>query len=214
MKKYAFFFLLPLMFFSLVSSSLKAFDFGCMDFSPCVDASYDASFRVAGYIPLNKRVKKIYSNTWSDFQLEFNKNICQNLSVWINGQYTANNGESYGYSEAPTKIRLIPVSIGLKYNYEIVPCLNIYLGAGAAYSWLYIRDDYEYVHEHTHKQAWGGLFKLGFQYNISECFFAEVFSDYLLQRFKFSGSDSSPYVERRDANMDAVIVGAGVGIHF
>ena len=214
MKKITSLLCLPFLIFSFFCNELKASDFCGIDCCPCEESTFDVSLRVAAFVPFDKKVKKIYEKAWGDYQIELNKTFYENWGAWINGQCTISRGRSYGYVKASTRMRLIPLSFGVKYNYEIAPCTNLYAGVGAVYSWLYIRDCYEYVHEHTKKGAWGGLFKLGLQYNCTNCISVEIFTDYLVQRFKFPSSQSSPYVERNDVKMDALIAGVGLGWRF
>lgn len=202
MKKY----LLCLVLLFLAPYQVSAF-FNC-------DRSVE--FRFGGYFPETSRLKEIYSSSWPEYQIIFNQGMCDNLQLWLEGDYTLKSGHSKGLKD-PTKIRIIPISLGVKYLVSLscfCPSTEFYLGAGVAYTFLRIKDDSEFVHEHTDKEAWGAIFKSGIYYHLTDCLFADFYVDYLYQRYSISHPDSSPYVRRNDLNAGGVKAGVGIGLRF
>ncbi len=170
--------------------------------------------RIAYYKPSSKRVQEIYSNGWADYQVEVSKDFFCNWRVWAGVSGFSKKGHSIGFND-PTRIQMIPVSLGVKYMYSLTPCTKIYLGGAGCYSFLKIRDHSDYVHQHIRKEEFGGLIQAGAYYYFSRCLYADVFVDYLFQHFHFSHShDSYYYVKRNSLDMSGFKVGAGIGCTF
>lgn len=243
------FFLVPL--FMLLSLPLLAWDCctpcndPCDPCDPCCDSSWgiNAEFRVAYYHPSSKRVRHIYGDGWADYQFELSKSFkgfgglmggcgCDCLEdiewrTWVGVSGFSKKGDSIGFHDN-TRLQLIPVSFGLKIFYPIFCNTKVFIGGAACYSLLRIHDHSPYVHEHVHKNSWGGLVQSGITYDFCDWINASVFFDYYFQRFHFhndkmssySGGDSyfqghsSRFVERFDLNMDGYKVGVGLGISF
>lgn len=240
MKKHGltFFFLVCSLFMS--TNALFAWDLldSC---SLWEDISLEA--RVAYYHPSSHRVRKIYKNGWADYQLELSKGFgfgcgCEkNWRVWAGVSGFSVSGRSYlscydqwgnatncsfcgEFSENQfrdrTTLRMIPVSLGVKYVFNVDPCLSLYLGGAACYSFLRIRDHSNYVHEHVRKNDWGGLIQSGLYYRVTPCIYVSAFADYLFQYFHFSDHyvSGSRYVERNNLNMSGYKLGVGLGVVF
>lgn len=240
MKKQVFAFLFLICTLFMGTNSLFAWDlFG--DGSLFDDLSLEA--KVAYYRPSSHRVRKIYRDGWADYQLELSKAFgfgceCEkNWRVWAGVSGFSVSGRSYlscydqfghsadcysfgGYSGSGfrdrTTLRMIPINLGVKYLFDINPCISVYLGGAACYSFLRIRDHSEYVHEHVRKNDWGGLIQSGVYYHVTPSVFVSAFADYLFQRFHFSShyASHSRYVERNDLNMNGYKLGVGVGVTF
>ncbi len=187
-----------------------------------LDFSVEA--RVAYFHPSSKKVRRIYSEGWADYQLEFSAPLGCNWRLWSGVSGFSRKGHSIGFYN-DTRLQLIPISLGLKYVYPIAHCTSIYVGGAACYSSLRIKDHSDYVHEHTRKRAFGGIAQVGLYYSVTDWLFLDVFADYYFQRFHFkhhsyisydgSGYDSSSrFVERNTLNMSGYKVGAGVGVTF
>lgn len=193
----------------------------CSDCSSCCSSCFSdwdiaVEGRVAYFRPTAKKVKEIYGNGWADYQLEISQGFCNNWRLWAGVSGFQKSGHSLGYIHHKTSLRLIPVTLGLKYLFNCAPCVDLYLGAGLSYSFLHIKDHSPFVRENTKKRAFGGIFQVGAYYNFSECFFADIFVDYMYQKFHFSDSSYSSdyYVERRDVDLSGFKVGAGLGWRF
>lgn len=194
--------------FVFILSNLHAYD-RC-----CFLSNVEVSFRGSAYIPYSNKARKIYSTAFPDVQVEVEKYIRDPFSVWLGVQYLWQNGHSLGLHNK-TNLWMVPISFGAKYNFRLNNCAHLYAGVGAVYSFLRIHDHSRYVHQHVNKGAWGGLIKTGVKYYINGPLFVEGFADFLFQRFSFSTNHHSEhFVERHNANMNAVIVGGGVGCRF
>lgn len=194
----------------------------------CWDSGYEVSIGVAAFFPNSKRAKRVYADAWRDYQVEVKKLFCD-WSFWVNGQYIHNHGKSYGFYHRSTHINVFPISLGANYNFDFSECecfksflngcfdgcLMGYAGGGPTYGYLSIEDHYEHVKEHTHKNGWGGLFKLGLQCFFMDGFYADFFVNYLILRFNNHSDDScSSYTKKRDIRLNGFMVGTALGYRF
>lgn len=179
------------------------------DYCPtvCVNA------RVAYFRPESKKVRKIYADGWADYQLEVFQELCPNWQIWSGISGFSKKGHSLELHDH-TKLQLIPLSLGLKYIYPFTCNLDGYLGVGACYSFLHIRDHSDYVEQHISRQDWGGVGQIGLYYQAQQGFFINLFADYFYQRFYFHHVDFSHYVQRHNLNLSGWKLGAGIGICF
>lgn len=193
--------------FTLLIGTLSA---NCIsDF--CTDISING--RVAYFRPVSKKIRRIYDNGWADYQIELSKEFYPNIQAWIGVSGFSKKGDSIGFHNS-TRLQLIPLSFGLKYVYPFTCNLEGYLGLGACYSFLRIRDHSNYVIQHISKNDWGGVGQIGLYYHLQNGFFLNAFVDYYYQKFDFHHVDYSYYTVRHDLNISAWLFGGGIGYRF
>lgn len=164
---------------------------------------------------------------------------------WAGKQHGRKEPFRYGF-EDNTKMFILPLNAGIKFIYPVFSCTELYVGAGVCYSFLEIRNrlkDDRYSsyssyspyssyssyssysdsssssgirHKYIHKTGWGGLFKLGARYTMSDTTFLDVFVDYYLQRFKLSRNNYDPVKRAFGGHVDVsgFKIGAGLGVFF
>jgi len=205
---------------SIKALNSEEMDFGFYDCCGCDDI-FSAEAKACAFIPLNNKVHKIYHTAMPQVDLIFSSKFWTCWQAWGDVGYLFSNGHSkHGHDH--TKLRLVPLSFGLNFLFSIFPCTDVYLGAGASYNFLHIRDNSRYVHRHVSNNAWGGVAKAGICCHLSDRIFFETSIDYVYQRFHFnhsyshsySHSFSEHYIERHDLNLDGLRLGAGLGITF
>lgn len=185
----------------------------CNDWDFC--HGWQVEVRGAGVYSSSSRYREIYSDWSPEVQFEIAKSVWKHLYAWFNAAYLWDEGHSQPFHDK-TQIRLVPLTFGLKYIFPVTCDFSVYLGGGAAYSFLRIHDHSPYVRKHTSREAWGGVVKSGIQYEFCESFFLDVFADYLFQHFSPPNDDDSDYryIETRSANLSGLRIGAGVGMKF
>lgn len=219
------------LFYSLLLGTACLFSASSLQGWDCCDCSCDSFFsdvaveaRVAYYSPSSKKVRKIYGNGWADYQIEISKGIGCGWRVWTGVSGFSRTGYSLDFGNK-TNLQLVPVNLGLKYNYNLNQDLSVFVGGAGCYSFLNIHDHSDYVKQHTHKGAWGGLVQSGLKYNFSNCGYVSVFADYFFQEFKFHDTHDSAfqgstyyypsrYVNRETVDFNGYKVGVGIGFAF
>lgn len=206
---------------ALVGSSVHADD--CCNWL-CGPFGAKAELRVAYYQPSSHKVRHIYGNGWTDYQLELSKDIACGFRGWVGVSGFSRKGHSIGYHDR-TSMSLIPINFGLKYDYNFCNGVDVFVGGAACYSSLHLHDHSGYVKEHTNKWAWGGLLQTGVKYDFCSWGYVSAFFDYMFQKFNFhdsykgsfSGSSyyyESEHIERCKVNLNGFKLGVGLGLNF
>lgn len=198
-------FFLTLLIFSSALFSNECEDFadecGC-DSGCCY---WDIELRTAYFYPTSKLERTIYDGARFDVEIELSAPLCDSWEFWGNFTYFTKEGKSEGLN-LDTRLTLYPLSLGVKYVYQVCGCspLSLYAGIGVNYTWMHIHDDTSVARSNTNKSRLGGTVKAGAYYQINERFFSDLFIDYL-------------YIPMNLANVYNVggfRFGIGLGTHF
>jgi len=127
---------------------------------------------------------------------------------WLSVSILPNSGHSIG-ERNNTTMYLVPIGVGLKYLYEFGCYSTIYVGAGALPAYLYTHDRAPVKRVRT-KWDIGGIFKAGYLVDMN-CFFLDIFLEYLLLTMNFSDTDKTA---GRDADLSGLSAGGGIGYRF
>ncbi len=171
---------------------------------------WDAQVRVAGFVPSSSLARRVYSDVWPQFQLEFSYEIWCPISLWTNVGWTPKCGKST-YRHNNTRLTLVPIGLGLDYSFFFAQCFEAYIGGGATYSYLHIKDVDHFIKSDRSEWAFGGIVKSGLRYHFHECFFAELFVDYTWVEFKF---EKRHKVDAHNVNLNGLLFGGGLGVSF
>jgi hypothetical protein len=220
MKDYLIFFLLfhPLCLFAT-------------DSFPCDrDTDWTMEVRGAYYYLSGTAIKRVYTSHLIDYQVEAAKRVNSFVEVWAGVNWASKRGKAYrtfgDYNfRDRTIIYILPLNLGLKLIYPILPCVDIYAGGGVCYSFLRIRNfckehysDYGFsrspFRKGIYKNEFGGVFKVGLQFAMSETTFLDFFVDYIAQRFRLSRRDDPRNVFSRSLDCSGFKFGAGFGVYF
>gem|GEM_PF-1457074 len=216
-------------FFALLFFPFQMFATDCL---PDCDCETDWTLEVRGayyYLP-DRALKKVYTPHWMDYEVETAKRVHDFIEVWGGVSWASRKGHGhriYRHEDLRerTTLFLLPISLGLKVIYPILPCLDVYLGAGISYSFLKIK---YFCREHffqeelsrsslkkaIYKNEFGGLFKVGCQWAMSDSTFLDFFVDYQGQRFRLSHKDHRRNLFSHPLDCSGFKFGAGCGVYF
>ena len=130
------------------------------------------------------------------------------------GYMGANIYPSSGHTNqgTKTKIKLVPIEIGMKYLFSTQQDIGIYIGAAATPFYVHTNDDSPFVVRKRSIWDIGGTFKGGLLFfPKTEHLFIDVFLAYYLLRTKFSDTDQSI---GRKADISGLSAGGGLGWEF
>lgn len=195
------------------------------------NTDWTLEIRGAYFSVQNKAIKKVYSSHWIDYQVEAAKRVHPFIEIFGGVNWTYRQGHTKRYFgfygeefRDRTRIYVLPVSLGVKLIYPILPYVDAYVGAGACYSFLKIknfcREDYSYFMPRSpfkkaiYKSQFGGVFKIGFQVALSKSTFLDFFVDYFAQTFRISHKRDSRDVIKKVADCSGFKFGAGFGVYF
>lgn len=176
----------------------------------CLDEGWDAQVRIAAFNPTAHKFRKIYSSWGPDYQIEIGKDLYRDWGLFANAAWYHREGRSIGLRDK-TDVTFVPISFGVKYFFCLTTLVRAYVGGGAVYTFLRTTDHSPFVKKHSRDGTWGGIVKTGLQYTISECFFIDLFADYIIQHFQFHHREG---VERPSLNGGALKLGIGLGMRI
>lgn len=198
------------------------------------ETDWTLAVRGAFYQPSSKKLREVFSSTLLDYQVIVAKRVHPFCEIWAEMDWAVKRGrgETHGYDyygydygfRDRTRLSLLPISLGAKFIYPVLPFVDVYAGAGVCYSFLRIKntcreDYYDWGYSRSpfkkeiYKYGFGGLFKLGFQVALCESVFLDFFADYYLQKFDFSRHDHRSLF-KRDLDCSGWKFGAGFGVYF
>ncbi len=179
----------------------------------CNPTRWTLQARGAAFIPLKQQLRSIFGSGEPTMQLESSYAIfkdkwtkCDQLLLWENVSWTSKSGElpAWGYH---TKLNLIPISVGLSYQVNIVRNVDFYFGLGPTYSFLRMKIKYPFDNVHIKRSQFGFMTKTGFRFTFATNYFFDIFGDYYFTEF----SKINHYVPRINKVFNGFFVGGGFG---
>jgi hypothetical protein len=182
--------------------------------------------KAAWFHPTDKKFRRIYDNGGL-YGGEITVPFCNGLALFGSVDYFSRKGHSINRCNLAvdgskhrdrTRIRIIPVALGVKYFYSL-PCfceflnMDLYVGAGVQWNCLKIRDHSNFVKKHTSKCSVGGIYKIGSIIRLSCDWFLDLFVNYSDNCAHFHRSKHRN-IKRSNADLSAWIIGAGIGYNF
>lgn len=189
--------------------------------------------RGAYYYMPSKSIERVYTHQWLDYQVCLAKRVHPYVEVWGEVDWANKRGhmhERAGYYHTrlknKTRMSILPISLGLKAIYPILPFVDIYAGAGVSASFLRIKshcqsDYYSYYgvshspwKKAVYKNSIGGLFKVGVQYALCPSMFIDLFADYIVQSFDHFHKHDRRDVFKQKVDCSGLKAGIGLGVYF
>lgn len=173
--------------------------------------NWKGELRCAGVYPASKRFRQIYNNVEPEFQVEISGHIYKKIIGWANLGYLWDSGHSIPLKEK-TDLDFFTITFGLKYEVDICSNTKIYVGGGAAYGHLKVKNHSDFVRKHFNRNAWGGVTKTGINYFLSKDLYLDIFVDYL-----FLNVSKKHDLARNHAvsvNLNGLRAGVGIGMSY
>lgn len=164
-----------------------------------------AELRGGYFYPTSKLFREIYKSGGPEGEIEISKNLRDEWMGWGNVNYFQKDGRSLGLRDK-TAIHMIPISLGVKYQFLFCNVFSPYLGAGLTYTIINVKNDSEYVKKHVTKGGIGFVIKSGIYIDLSESFLLDLFADYYYQEIHF--------YKNHNTDVGGFKVGMGLGYRF
>lgn len=161
-------------------------------------------FRTAAFLPTSNLFKKIYSDCGVSYQLEASTHdMYRYVDLWSNFDWFSKKGKTDGFSD-PTRVNIGTFSLGIKFPYHLSKNLKPYVGIGASFAGIWLKNNTPCTDENVSKVSVGGILKSGIYYYFLKNVFIDAFVDYSYQPVHF------------DNNIDigGVKAGLGLGVQF
>ncbi|HEY5235727.1 MAG TPA: hypothetical protein VIJ14_06080, partial [Rhabdochlamydiaceae bacterium] len=183
----------------------------CWNDKECNPTNWTLQARGAAFIPLKHQLREIYGSAIPTVELESSYTMvkwsdCSQLLLWENVGWSFTTGKSIGFG-FPCKMNLVPFSVGVTYQYNILRNIDFYVGIGPSYSLLWIENKTPFETVHMRKGQFGFTTKTGFRFTFATNFFFDIFGDYYYTPFgKMTNS-----IQTIDNNWSGFFVGGGFG---
>lgn len=174
-------------------------------FNSLHSSEWIAELRGGYFYPTSKKFREIYKSGGPEGEIEVSKTFRENWIGWGNVNYFQKDGRSLGLHDKTT-IHMIPLSLGLKYQFLFCNSISPYLGGGLTYTILNIKNDSEFVKKHVTKGGFGFVIKSGIYIDLSERFLLDIFADYYYQKMHF--------YTKHNVDVGGFKMGMGLGYRF
>jgi opacity protein-like surface antigen len=161
----------------------------------------------------DKTLQKIYTGGLL-IEGQVNYNVLPRYDIWGSVGLLERDGSSISFHEK-TRVRLVPLGLGIKYNYPLkCSCpTNIYSGAGFQYTFLNIHNDSEFAKSHVSNHNLGLVAKMGIYFRPCSNLLIDLFINYSYTKHHFKDTEEDT-VERFSINTGGVFLGVGLGYKF
>jgi len=167
------------------------------------------------FLPSSHRVREIYEDGGLNYHLNLSQTIFSHCDLWLGANYFSQYGHSLA-GDQRTRIRIIPVSLGLKYFFPIKIRRmkgDFYLNGAFKYYFVKIHDESDFVDSHTSKNGLGGVLGFGTYLYLSRHVFLNFLVDYSIKTFHAS-HPHKPNTEGHSLNVGGWDFGGGIGLRF
>lgn len=179
-------------------------------------------FRSSYFYPSSSSFRKIFDHAKVNYELTSTIPLyvescawTQQMNLWIALDYFSCKGDSTALHDK-THIRIIPITLGLKYFYPL-PCqqmpLNFYLAGGMKYYFVHTHNHSDQVKKTMDRKGLGGVLEVGFLTTIKNHLVLDLFVSYSFKSFG-APSHSTPAVKMTGMNISGVNIGGGIGYQF
>lgn len=169
-------------------------------------------FKAAALVPTNHTFRSAYRNSIALFGPELTVQLNRDWYGFIAANYFQRNGRYLGTSE-DTKLRAMPLAIGLKCFLPVNHGTSLYLGLGFQPIYLHTKNSRGLVTATESFWGFGGIAKSGIFIDLGNNFLLDLFADYNFVKIgvsDFYGHTMTPI----KTNISSVILGAGLGYRF
>lgn len=159
--------------------------------------------RIGAFFPTSDRFTEIYGDSLPVYEIEGAWTFCQCYKAWVNIDYFCKKGHSH-HLDYFTSVKMSNFSFGITIPHRIFDQFTVYAGIGPSIGYIAVHNRVTKKHINEKQAAFGLVLKSGITYEITSCYFADFFVDYLYQ----------PSTFKTRVNMGGVKVGLGLGSHF
>ncbi|MDX8430781.1 MAG: hypothetical protein SNF33_03125 [Candidatus Algichlamydia australiensis] len=174
----------------------------------------------AYFRPTSSTLRDIYGGHWLNSGLKISGNLpfsqpfFKNLYLFGGFNYLDSEGNSIG-GDNKTEIRIIPLSLGLDYIYEVSEGphpIKLFLGAGLRYFFVRVKNEVTFVESRVTKSGMGGVVEGGALYYLDKSVFLRGFIDYSFRSLGIINTRAG--VSGKGVEVGGLSIGGALGFEF
>ncbi len=171
-------------------------------------------FKGACFVPTNHTFRNAYTHAGALYGPELTVQLLNDKPwyAFASADYFQKKGKDLGLADS-TKLRMLPLALGMKYFFTITDRTNLYVGLGFEPAYVHTKSSHGCVTSKTSQWCFGGIGKVGAYIDLKRNFVLDLFFDYSFLRTKkehFYG----PTRTASKASLSGAIFGAGLGYKF
>ena len=146
-----------------------------------IGSTWTTTAKVSCFSPKSSHLRKVYGDAFINYEIELARSIFCNWEIWSALDYYTESGHLPQTHQSST-IHVLPLSLGLSYNWKLCRKLYWKIGIGGAYTYA---NFYRYDTHKNDLTKWGGgaVFKTSLNYFWNSSIFVNVFCEYFYQHF-------------------------------
>lgn len=169
--------------------------------------------KAGAFFPLSKKVMRIFDTAMPFVDIEGKYQFSDYWEIWGGAGCIFDQGNSLGCNNR-TSIQIYPFTLGVKRLIVLAHNLNAFIGLGGLWSLLHNQDHSKFVEKSIRGNTFGGLARLGVQYQLRERVAFSLFTEYLYQKFYFHKVYKKHVTARNDVDLSGFKLGLGVVYDF
>jgi len=157
------------------------------------------------------KMQKIYDRGGLDVQASISYPMWRWLQIYGSVEYLEKHGRSLNAYQK-TRIREVPLSLGLKPIIRLSPKVEYYFTLGPRYIFVCQHNHSSFVDKKIRQSGLGGFVNTGFNFHINPHLLIDVFGEYSYKQMHFHSSKTNVY--GRNIQVGGFTFGAGLGYAF
>jgi hypothetical protein len=156
----------------------------------------------------NKELRHVYDKGVLDLQLTSSFRFWKPLYAYFAIEYINAEGRTIG-GHKKTKIRIVPLSLGVQYIQPVTCDFKYYLTIGPRYFFFHQHNYSSGLQPIVNKNGCGGFINTGFMYYLSNHIIIDFFGEYSYKMMHFKSHRT--LVEGNSFQVGGLTLGAGLG---
>ncbi len=167
--------------------------------------------------PTSSTIRSIYGEAWVGGKINLESHISKSrwylerLHIFGDVSYLDDTGGTTA-GNFSTQMRIVPISLGLKWCQPVASWAKIYVGAAPRYFFLHIKDELSVVTQTINKNGIGGMVILGSTLSRCNCYFVDLFLSYSFKEFSKPATPAG--VTGTSLEVGGLNIGGGLGYQF
>lgn len=166
--------------------------------------------KVGYFRPSAKVLRSVYGGG-ADYELSASGPVWKKLRLYGAVDLFYKRGKSEGGGQN-TRIRIIPLSLGLQYPFKVSKHVDFFMSGGPRYYFVQFKNDSHFVDRKVTGSGLGGFVSAGFLFSLGSKWKIDLFTDYGYKRIHFRASKQG--VTAHTIQVGGLIAGGGIGYVF
>jgi hypothetical protein len=167
--------------------------------------------KVGGFMFYQAPMNQVYYGSGIDVQIATSFSVWRDLQMYAAVEWYRIKGESLNFQQK-TVFSAVPLSLGLKPTFPILPFFTYYFTIGPRYVFAFVDNDSSFVQKHMDSNGFGGFFNTGFVFPFSNGVTIDIFGEISYVKLDFHSSKAN--TQSYDVQGGGLVFGGALGYSF